>query len=283
MVDGRFQVRRRAGVRLWLSAAWLILLVIVALFAPYLAPKDPLEQDLFAGRLPPFWMQGADAAFLLGTDSLGRDVLSRIIFGTRIALTVAVISASLTCLVGAALGLLAGFYRGWIDVVVSRFIDIWMAFPPVLFSILLIAVIGPGLFSIIAAIVVIDWTRFARVIRAEAMTQGAMDYVASARVAGRGRFGILLREILPNVLPIILVLLTLEMGIAVIVEAILSFVNLSISTDDPTWGGMISEGRTSIHQAWWVLVFPLITLFLTVLSFSQLGEGLKNRFDPVLR
>ena len=283
MAEGRFEVRRRAGLRLWLSAAWLILLVIVALFAPYLAPKDPLEQDLFAGRLPPFWMQGADAAFLLGTDSLGRDVLSRIIFGTRIALTVAVISASLTCLVGAALGLLAGFYRGWADVVVSRFIDIWMAFPPVLFSILLIAVIGPGLFSIIAAIVVIDWTRFARVIRAEAMTQGAMDYVASARVAGRGRFGILLREILPNVLPIIVVLLTLEMGIAVIVEAILSFVNLSISTDDPTWGGMISEGRTSIHQAWWVLVFPLITLFFTVLSFSQLGEGLKNRFDPVLR
>jgi len=283
MAEGRFEVRRKAGLRLWLSAAWLILLVIVALFAPYLAPKDPLEQDLFAGRLPPFWIQGADAAFLLGTDSLGRDVLSRIIFGTRIALTVAVISASLTCFVGAALGLLAGFYRGWVDVVVSRFIDIWMAFPPVLFSILLIAVIGPGLFSIIAAIVVIDWTRFARVIRAEAMAQGAMDYVASARVAGRGRFGILLREILPNVLPIIVVLLTLEMGIAVIVEAILSFVNLSISTDDPTWGGMISEGRTSIHQAWWVLVFPLITLFFTVLSFSQLGEGLKNRFDPVLR
>ena len=203
--------------------------------------------------------------------------------GLTDSVTVAVISASLTCLVGAALGLLAGFYRGWVDVAVSRFIDIWMAFPPVLFSILLIAVIGPGLFSIIAAIVVIDWTRFARVIRAEAMTQGAMDYVASARVAGRGRFGILLREILPNVLPIIVVLLTLEMGIAVIVEAILSFVNLSISTDDPTWGGMISEGRTSIHQAWWVLVFPLITLFLTVLSFSQLGEGLKDRFDPVLR
>lgn len=283
MAEGRFEVRRRAGLRLWFSAAWLVFLVLVALFAPYIAPKDPLEQDLFAGRLPPFWVHGADASFLLGTDSLGRDVLSRIIFGTRIALGVAVVSASFTCVIGAALGLLAGFYRGWVDVLVSRFIDIWMAFPPVLFSILLIAVIGPGLFSIILAIVVIDWTRFARVIRAEAMAQGAMDYVASARVAGRGRFGILLREILPNVLPIIVVLLTLEMGIAVIVEAILSFVNLSISTDDPTWGGMISEGRTSIHQAWWVLVFPLITLFLTVLSFSQLGEGLKDRFDPVLR
>jgi dipeptide transport system permease protein len=140
-----------------------------------------------------------------------------------------------------------------------------------------------GAASIIIAIVVIDWTRFARVVRAEAMTQGAMDYVASAQVAGRGRLGTMLAEILPNVLPTIVVLLTLEMGIAVIVEAILSFVNLSISTDDPTWGGMIAEGRTSIHQAWWVLVFPLITLFLTVLSFSQLGEGLKDRFDPVLR
>ncbi|MGV8985532.1 MAG: ABC transporter permease [Cypionkella sp.] len=283
MADGRSQIRRRAGLRLWLSLAWLAVLVFVAVFAPWIAPKDPLAQDLFSGRLPPFWARGADPSFLLGTDSLGRDVLSRIIFGTRIALSVALISGTLTCVIGASLGLLAGFYRGWVDIAVSRFIDIWMAFPPVLFSILLIAVIGPGLFSIILAIVVIDWTRFARVVRAEAMAQGAMDYVASAKVAGQGRFGTMLREILPNVLPIIVVLLTLEMGIAVIVEAILSFVNLSISTDDPTWGGMISEGRASIHQAWWVLVFPLLTLFLTVLSFSQLGEGLKDRFDPVLR
>jgi peptide/nickel transport system permease protein len=283
MVEGRAEVKRRAGLRLWLSAGWLGALVLVALFAPLLAPNDPLAQDLFAGRLPPFWVSGADAAYPLGTDSLGRCVLSRIIFGSRLALTVALTAGVITCIIGAGLGLLAGFWRGWVDVVVSRFIDIWMAFPPVLFSILLIAVIGPGVFSIILAIVVIDWTRFARVVRAEAMAQGAMDYVASARVAGRGRMGIMLREVLPNVLPIVLVLLTLEMGIAVIVEAILSFVNLSISTDDPTWGGMISEGRSSIHQAWWVLVFPLVTLFLTVLSFSQLGEGLKDRFDPVLR
>jgi dipeptide transport system permease protein len=283
MVEGRVEIKRRAGLRLWLSAGWLGVLVLTALFAPLLAPHDPLAQDLFAARLPPFWMSGADAAYPLGTDSLGRCVLSRIIFGSRLALTVALTAGVITCIIGAGLGLLAGFWRGWVDVVVSRFIDIWMAFPPVLFSILLIAVIGPGVFSIILAIVVIDWTRFARVVRAEAMAQGAMDYVASARVAGRGRMGIMLREVLPNVLPIVLVLLTLEMGIAVIVEAILSFVNLSISTDDPTWGGMISEGRSSIHQAWWVLVFPLVTLFLTVLSFSQLGEGLKDRFDPVLR
>lgn len=282
-LDGRSQVRRRAGLRLWLSAAWLGTLCILALFAPWIAPKDPLAQDLFLGRMPPAWVAGAEPGYWLGTDSLGRDVLSRIIHGARVALSVALIAGAITCVIGATLGLLAGFLRGWVDLLISRLIDIWMAFPPVLFSILLIAVLGPGLWSIILAIVVIDWTRFARVVRAEAMAQGAMDYVASARVAGRGRIGTMLREILANVLPTVTVLLTLEMGIAVIVEAILSFVNLSISTDAPTWGGMIAEGRASIHQAWWVLVFPLGTLFLTVLSFSQLGEGLKDRFDPVLR
>ncbi|RUW16804.1 ABC transporter permease, partial [Mesorhizobium sp. M1A.F.Ca.IN.020.06.1.1] len=169
------------------------------------------------------------------------------------------------------------------DRVISRIVDVWMAFPPVLFAILLVAVLGTGLSSVIIAIAVIDWTRFCRVIRAEAMGQARMDYVESAHIAGYGRIGIMLREVLPNVLPSVVALLSLEMGIAVIVEAILSFVNLSISTDDPTWGGIIAEGRLSIHQAWWVLVFPLITLILTVLSFSQFGEGLKARFDPVLR
>jgi peptide/nickel transport system permease protein len=283
MADAAERSGPRAGPRLWLSAAWLLLLALAALLAPWIAPKDPLAQDLFLGRLPPAWVEGAEPGFLLGTDSLGRDVLSRIVHGARVALAVALVAGVATALLGSALGLLAGFLRGWVDVVVSRLIDVWMAFPPVLFAILLIAVMGPGLLSIVVAIVAVDWTRFARVVRAEAMGQGAMDYVASARVAGRGRLGILLREILPNVLPTILALLTLEMGVAVIVEAILSFVNLSIPTDDPTWGGMIAEGRTSIHQAWWVLVFPLVALFLTVLAFSQLGEGLRARLDPVLR
>lgn len=283
LTDGRGAAKRRIGTRLWLAGGWLTLLLLAAVFAPLVAPQDPLAQDLFLTRLPPFWEKGAEAGYWLGTDSLGRDVLSRIIYGARLALVVALVAGSITCIIGSALGLMAGFLRGWVDLVISRLIDIWMAFPPVLFSILLIAVIGPGLHSIILAIVIIDWTRFARVVRAEAMAQGAMDYVASAQVAGRGRIGTMLREILPNVLPTIVVLLTLEMGIAVIVEAILSFVNLSISTDDPTWGGMIAEGRASVYQAWWVLVFPLITLFLTVLAFSQLGEGLKDRFDPVLR
>jgi peptide/nickel transport system permease protein len=283
VLDGRGAIKRRAGARLWLSALWLGFVALCAILAPLISPQDPLAQDLMLGRLPPAWMAGSEPGFWLGTDSLGRDVLSRMIFGARVALTVALLAGVVTCLVGSALGLVAGFYRGWADRIVGRLVDIWMAFPPVLFAILLIAVLGTGLTSVIVAIVVIDWTRFCRVVRAETLNQSQMDYVQSARIAGFTRLRTLLSEILPNVLPTMVALLTLEMGIAVIVEAILSFVNLSISTDAPTWGGMIAEGRVAIHQAWWVLVFPLVALFLTVLSFAQLGDGLRERFDPVLR
>lgn len=274
---------RRAGARLWVAGGWLLIALLAAILAPLIAPQDPLAQDLMLERLPPFWMSGAEPGYWLGTDSLGRDLLSRLIFGARIAFIVAFAAATAACLVGSALGLVAGYFGGWADRVISRVVDVWMAFPPVLFAILLVAVLGTGLSSVILAIAIIDWTRFCRVIRAEAMSQSRMDYVESARIAGYGRIGIMLREVLPNVVPSIVALLSLEMGIAVIVEAILSFVNLSISTDDPTWGSIIAEGRLSIHQAWWVLVFPLITLILTVLSFSQFGEGLKARFDPVLK
>ncbi|BCG83995.1 ABC transporter permease [Mesorhizobium sp. 113-3-9] len=275
--------RRGLSPRLWLAGGWLLLALLAAIFAPLVAPQDPLAQDLMLERLPPFWLDGAEPGYWLGTDSLGRDLLSRLIFGGRIAFIVAFAAAIAACLVGSTLGLIAGYFGGWADRIISRIVDVWMAFPPVLFAILLVAVLGTGLSSVILAIAIIDWTRFCRVIRAEAMGQSRMDYVENARIAGYGRIGIMLREVLPNVVPSIVALLSLEMGIAVIVEAILSFVNLSISTDDPTWGGLIAEGRLSIHQAWWVLVFPLITLILTVLSFSQFGEALKARFDPVLR
>jgi len=282
-MDEARNTRRGVSPRLWLAGGWLLLALAAAIFAPLVAPQDPLAQDLMLERLPPFWLDGAEPGYWLGTDSLGRDLLSRLIFGGRIAFIVAFVAAISACLIGSTLGLIAGYFGGWADRIISRIVDIWMAFPPVLFAILLVAVLGTGLSSVILAIAIIDWTRFCRVIRAEAMGQSRMDYVESARIAGYGRIGIMLREVLPNVLPSVVALLSLEMGIAVIVEAILSFVNLSISTDDPTWGSIIAEGRLSIHQAWWVLVFPLITLILTVLSFSQFGEALKARFDPVLR
>lgn len=269
--------KRRRNPRLWWSAAWLLIVALAAVFAPFIAPHDPLAQDLLLERVPPIGLPGYEPGYFLGTDSLGRDVLSRLIYGARIALTVALVAASAACLFGSALGLLAGYFGGWVDRIISRLVDVWMAFPPVLFSILLVAVLGASLTSVILAIAIIDWTRFARVVRAETLVQSRMDYVHSARIGGASRVTTLLGEVLPNVLPTIVALLALEMGVAVIVEAILSFVNLSIASDAPTWGGMIAEGRATIHFSWWVLAAPLVVLFLTVLSFSQLGEGLKTR------
>ena len=258
----------------------ILVLIMIAIFAPLIAPKNPLDQDLMLASLPPVGLAGNEPGYFLGTDALGRDVLSRLIFGTRVALTVAFVAASLAALLGTTLGLLAGWYRGWVDVAISRLVDIWMAFPPVLLSILLVAVFGAGVGSVVAAIVIIDWTRFCRVVRAETMAQAQSEYVTAARAVGFPGRRILMREILPNVVPALLALVSLEMGIAVVVEAILSFVGLSVSSDTPTWGGMIAEGRQFIYQSWWVLAAPLVALLATVLAFNQLGEGLRRALDP---
>jgi dipeptide transport system permease protein len=276
--------RRLAGdPKVVVAGGFILLLIVLAIFAPWIAPQDPLAQNLLTGTLPPIGFPDAEPGFWLGTDGLGRDVLSRVIFGARISLTVAFVAAGLACLIGSLLGLLAGFLRGWVDVAISRLVDIWMAFPAVLLSILLVAILGTGVHSVIAAIVVIDWTRFCRVVRTETMGQAQMDYVVAARTIGFSRRGILFREILPNVMPVLIALLTLEMGIAVVVEAILSFVGLSVSSDTPTWGGMIAEGRQIVHEGWWVLAAPLAALFATVVAFNQLGDGLARSLDPVLR
>jgi ABC-type dipeptide/oligopeptide/nickel transport system permease subunit len=266
-----------------IGGGFVLLLCVLAVFAPWIAPKDPLEQDLMLGTLPPVGFAGAEPGYWLGTDDLGRDVLSRMIWGARTALTVAFVAATLAALLGTVLGLLAGWYGRTVDAVISRLVDVWMAFPPVLLSILLVAVFGSGVHSVIAAIVIIDWTRFCRVVRAETMGQARMDYVTAARAIGFPRFHILVREILPNVAPVLIALVSLEMGIAVIVEAILSFVGLSVSSDTPTWGGMIANGRQIIHQGWWVLAAPLAMLFATVLAFNQLGDGLRRALDPVMK
>jgi peptide/nickel transport system permease protein len=265
------------------GGGFILFLLVLALGAPWIAPKDPLEQDILLGATPPFWLPGAEPGHWLGTDDLGRDALSRVIYGSRVALTVAFVAASLAAALGAALGLLAGWSRGAVDATISRLVEIWMAFPPVLLSILLVAVVGAGVGSVIAAIAIIDWTRFCRVVRAETLNQASADYVTAARAVGFSQGRILTREIFPNVLPVLIALVSLEMGIAVIVEAILSFVGLSVSSDTPTWGGMIAQGRQLMHQGWWILATPLAMLFLTVLAFNLLGEGLRRALDPVMR
>ena len=269
--------------RVVIGGSVLLFYVLVAIFAPLIAPRDPVEQDLMLQYMPPFWAEKAEAGYLFGTDNLGRDILSRLIYGTQIALFVAVAAAFAAGVLGTTLGLLAGYFGGWVDTLISRLVDVWMAFPAVLLSIVLVAVMGTGLHSVIIAIAVIDWTRFCRVVRAETMAQKEQDYVASAVTIGLGRMRILWREILPNVLPLLIVLFTLEMGIAIIVEAILSYVNLSISSDFPTWGSMIADGRKYVNQAPWLMILPIIAIITIVLALNALGDGLKDTIDPVMR
>jgi peptide/nickel transport system permease protein len=274
---------KRGGARLWLGTALVGILALVALLAPLIAPHHPLEQDLMAAQLPPAWVTGGDHAYWLGTDSLGRCVLSRLIYSARTAVAVALIAASLAAAIGIALGLIAGSFGGWVDQTISRLIDVWMAFPPVLLSIVLAAVIGAGLTSVIAAIVVVDWTRFARVVRAETMVQLRRDYAAAARVIGLSRGGLLRLEILPNLVPLVVTLLAVEMGIAILVEVILSFVGISVAGDVPTWGGMIAEGRQIVYQAPWIMALPIGCIIASVIGFNLLGDGLRIVLDPVQR
>jgi peptide/nickel transport system permease protein len=274
---------KRGGPRLWIGAALVTLLVLAALLAPVLAPHDPLEQDLMSAQLPPAWMTGGDRSYLLGTDSLGRCVLSRLIYSARTAVIVALIAATLAALIGVALGLFAGSFGGWVDQSISRLIDVWMAFPPVLLSIVLAAVIGAGLTSVIAAIVVVDWTRFARVIRAETMVQLTRDYAAAARVLGLSRVKLLRLEILPNLVPLLVTLLAVEMGIAILVEVILSFVGISVAGDTPTWGSMIAEGRQIVYQAPWIMALPIVCIITSVIGLNLFGDGLRLALDPVQR
>ena len=261
----------------------LSVLTVTALTAPWLAPHDPLEQDLLYSFLPPTWYPQGEGGYLLGTDNLGRDIISRTVYGTRIALVVAVIAASLACLLGTVLGFCAGFFGGKVDVIISRVVDIWMSFPAVLLSIVLVAVIGAGLHAVIIAIVIIDWTRFCRVVRAETMVQKELDYVASGVTIGLSRIQLLLNEILPNLVPLLIVLLSMEMGIAIVVETILSFVGLSVAAATPSWGNLIQEGRQYIHQVTWLLGLPVFCLIFSVVGLNALGDGLKQVIDPVSR
>ena len=276
-------MRQRIDGRVAFGAAVLGLVLLCAVFAGVVAPHDPLEQDLLATSLPPAWAAEGERAHLFGTDSLGRDILSRLVWGARPAMIVAFAGATLAGCIGTLLGLWAGFLGGWVDTVISRLIDIWMSFPAVLLAIVLVAVIGTGLTSVVLAIAIIDWTRFCRVVRAETQVQASRDYVTSARTLGQSGANVLWREVLPNVLPLLLTLFTLEMGIAVVVEAILSFVGLSVSSDSPTWGGLVQEGRLYVNQTPWLLGLPVAAIALTVLACNALGDGLRERLDPLVK
>lgn len=272
----------RRDFRLYLGLGVLVALVALALLAPLLAPHDPMAQSLLDQHLPPIWMAGGESRYLLGTDSLGRDLLSRLIYGARPALLVMVLGATLSGLLGVLLGLAAGYFGGWFDRGVSRVVEVFMSFPPMLLAIVLVAVIGPGLDAVVIAVVLIGWTRFCRVVRGEVLALREADFVTSARAMGMSHARILLREILPNLMPIVTVLMGLEMGRAIVAEAVLSFIGFS-SSDLATWGGIIADGRSYLNQAWWAMTYPMLAIIAAVLGLNALGDGLRSVTDPVLR
>lgn len=257
-------------------------LVALAILGPALAPHDPNRQDLSAIRQAPVWAGGV-WTHPLGTDSLGRDVLSRLLWGARVAVVVAVTSAVVSALVGVPVALVAGYSRGWVDTVLMRVVDVWMSIPAVLLAIALMAVLGLGLWKVILAIVVVDWTRFARVVRGEVLALREREFVEAARAIGLGPLRVMLEELLPNLVPLVIVLASLEMAIAVGVEALLSFVGLGVEASVPSWGAMIAEGRGYLMVGWWGMGLPMLALIVAVVGFNLLGEGLRERLDPRLR
>lgn len=257
-------------------------LVICALFAPYLAPNDPNEQNLISILLPPAWAEGGEAMFPLGTDSLGRCVLSRLIFGARVALTVAFTAAIGAMVIGSILAHIAGYFGGWIDWVVGRIVEIWLSFPPVILSLILMVGLGTGLRNVVIAIILVDWTRFCRVLRSEVIVLRRRDYVAAAQLVGFSHWRTITREILPGTLPLLITLMSLEMGVAVIVEAVLSFVGMSVGSETPAWGQMIADARQDIYDAPLNLLAPIFAIFLAVFGFNILGDGLRRSLDTRL-
>jgi peptide/nickel transport system permease protein len=267
------------SARVAIGLAIVVIIALCAILAPLLAPHDPNEQNLISTFLPPVWEQGGDPSFLLGTDSLGRDVLSRLIYGARLAMLVAVFASLGAMLIGATLAHIAGYFGGRIDALISRAVDIWMSFPPVILSLILMVGIGVGVRNVILAIVLVDWTRFCRVLRSEVLVVAGKDYVAAARLLGFSHWRTITREIIPASLPLLITLVSLEMGIAVIVEAILSFVGLSVGAETPAWGQMIADARQYIYDSPWNLIFPILAIFTAVLGFNLLGDGLRRTLD----
>jgi peptide/nickel transport system permease protein len=250
-----------------------------AIFAPLIAPHDPSEQNLLSILTPPAWVDGGDPAFPFGTDSLGRCVLSRLIYGARTAMTVAIFASFGAMLIGSILAHISGYFGGVIDWIIGRAVDVWMSFPPVILSLILMVGLGTGLDKVVLAIVLVDWTRFCRVLRSEVLIVTRRDYVAAARLLGFTHWQTLIREVLPATSPLLITLVSLEMAIAVVVEAILSFVGLGVRADQPAWGQMIADARQNVYQSPWNLLFPILAIFVTVAAFNLLGDGLRRTLD----
>ncbi|HET6469547.1 MAG TPA: ABC transporter permease [Geminicoccaceae bacterium] len=273
-------LRNRTAV----GAALVVLLVaLMAISAPWIAPHDPYESDLFRRLQPPGWLPGGEWAYPLGCDALGRDILSRVIYGARVSMFIGVAVILVATAVGTLAGLAAGYLRGITDVVISRVVDVLLGFPYLIFAIGLMAAMGPGLGNIILALVVKEWVLPCRVVRAETLSAREMEYVEAARALGASRGHIMLREILPNILSPVIVVATFRMATIIIIEASLSFLGLGVQPPVPSWGSMVADGRQFLLDAWWVSTLPGVMILVLVLAINLASQGLRDAFDPRMR
>jgi ABC-type dipeptide/oligopeptide/nickel transport system permease subunit len=260
----------------------LILLVVVsaAIAAPWVAPHDPAKQSLLRRFTPPVWQTGGNAAYPLGTDQVGRDVLSRIVHGARISLLVGVLAVMVSLIIGVTAGLVSGFIGGKVDTAIGTVVDIWQSFPQILLALAFVAALGPSIVTIIVVLGMTGWERYTRVVRAEVLALREKEFIEAARAIGVGRWRIILRHILPNTGSSIVVLSTLQVAQAILAEAALSFLGVGSGKAYPTWGQMISLGRDFVSVAWWLPTLPGFAILLTVLAINLVGDRLRDALDP---
>jgi peptide/nickel transport system permease protein len=259
------------------------ILIVCALGAPVLAPRSPVEGSLGERLIPPMGMEGWKAEHPLGTDRHGRDVLSRLVYGARISLSVSVVGILLTGTLGSLVGLVAGFYGGWTEAVLMRLVDVSLSLPGILIAVLLSVAFEPSFTNVIIVVIFLLWPSYARLTRGETLGLKQQDFVALARTAGCSNWTIMFRHIVPNLIPSILVLATLHVGYVIVLEAALSFLGVGIPPPTPSWGVMVADGRGLIERAWWVSILPGIAILVTVLSLNMLGDWVRDRLDPKLR
>ena len=262
------------------AASIILVLLLCAFFSPWLAPHDPVEQNLLDALKPPFWQKGGTMGYLLGTDNLGRDILSRIIYGARISVIVGFVGVLLAGAVGTLLGIIAGYFGGKIDAVIMRLTDIMLSLPFILVGIAIIGAIGPSLTNVIIVLGITQWVGYTRIIRFEAMSLSRSEFIEMAVISGCRWWRILLVHILPNVLNSAVVLATLDVGKMIIIEAAFSFLGLGVKPPTATWGAMLADGRLYMTIAWWIVTFPGLAIFATVLAGNLIGDWLRDELDP---
>jgi len=263
-------------------AGALILLIVIAaaVAAPYVAPHDPMRQSLLRRFTPPVWLQGGNPSYPLGTDQVGRDILSRIIYGARVSLVVGLAAVAVSLVVGVTLGLLSGFLRGRVDAVIMTVVDVTLSFPQLLLALAFVAALGPSLATIIVVLGLTGWERYTRVVRAEVLALREKDFVEAARAMGASPMRTILRHLLPNTFSSIIVMSTLQVAQAILQEAALSFLGVGTGSCHPTWGQMIALGRDFVSVAWWLATFPGLAILLSVLAINLVGDRLRDALDP---